>query len=213
MFLSSFEQTWSPSLKEFGLNWPSGSKEDDENVKRQTDRKKDRTDGRRTNGDQKSSLELSAHGNNKAYKPVNSAFEVETEQFQISFTDLKHFFKLYINSRWQIFLDFCDTSKLYSIQNKANIPYNLNLKRSDQVFISRIRIGHSQLTHTYLSKGEYQPECIFCECPFTLYHILLECSDTSPWGTYYVTMWDLFTEANIFCRSVILQKNLKMFKL
>ena len=84
-------------------------------MKRQTDRKKDRTDGRRTNGDQKSSLELSAHGNNKAYKAVNSALEFETAQFKISFTDLKHFIKLYINSRWQIFLDFYDTSKLYSI--------------------------------------------------------------------------------------------------
>jgi hypothetical protein len=43
----------------FGQNWPSGSEEEVENVKayRQTDRQ---TDGRRTTGDQNSSLELSA---------------------------------------------------------------------------------------------------------------------------------------------------------
>ena len=42
----------------FGWNWPSGSGEEDEHVKiLQTDR---RTDRRRTTGDQKSSLELSA---------------------------------------------------------------------------------------------------------------------------------------------------------
>ena len=49
----------------FGWNWPSGSGEEDENVKslqtdRQTDRWTDRRTDRRTTGDQKSSLELSA---------------------------------------------------------------------------------------------------------------------------------------------------------
>ena len=50
----------------FGWNWPSGSGGEDENVKslqadRQTDRQTDgRTDRRRTTGDQKSSLKLSA---------------------------------------------------------------------------------------------------------------------------------------------------------
>ena len=79
---------------------------------------------------------------------------------------------------WQIFLAFCDTSKLYSIQNKVNIPYNFNLKRYDQVIISRIRIGHSKLTHTYLLKREQQPECKFCNCGLAFYHIF--CSDTFP---------------------------------
>ena len=45
---------------------------------------------------------------------------------------------------------------VYSIKNIINIPYNCNLKRSDQVIISRILIGHSQLhvTRTYILKGE-----------------------------------------------------------
>ena len=46
----------------FGLNWISGYREEVQNVKSlQTDGRTDRrTDGRRTKGDQKSSLELSA---------------------------------------------------------------------------------------------------------------------------------------------------------
>ena len=43
-------------------------------------------------------------------------------------------------------LGFCDTSKLYSIQNKVNKPCTFYLKRTDDVIISRIRIGHSRLT-------------------------------------------------------------------
>ena len=58
-------------------------------------------------------------------------------------------------------LGFCDTSKLYSIQNKVNKPSNFNLKLTDDLIISLIRIDHSRLTHLYLLKGEQQPECIF----------------------------------------------------
>ena len=71
-----------------------------------------------------------------------------------------------------------------------------NLKRSDQAVISRIRIGHSKLTHTYLLKGEQQPKCIFCDCPLILHHIFLECSDNLPAGNLLLnnvqTMQDLF---------------------
>ena len=98
--------------------------------------------------------------------------------WKILSADLKHFIELYIKSLWQIFWAFCDTSKLYSIQNKVNIQYNFNLKRNDQVIISRIRIGHSKLTHIYLLKREQQTECIFCNCSLAFYHIF--CSDTFP---------------------------------
>ena len=69
------------------------------------------------------------------------------------------------------------------------------------VVISRIRIGHSKLTHTYLSKSEQQPECIFCDCPLTIHHIFLECSDALPARNLLPnnvqTMQDLFTQVNI----------------
>ena len=51
-------------------------------------------------------------------------------------------------------------------KNKVNIPYNFNLKRSDQAVISRIRIGHAKFTHTYLLKCKQQPGGIFCDCSF-----------------------------------------------
>ena len=52
----SFEQNWIPFIQGcfvLGWNWPSASGKEDENVKSL------QTDGRRTTGDQKSSLELS----------------------------------------------------------------------------------------------------------------------------------------------------------
>ena len=138
---------------------------------------------------------IGIHGNNEAAKTAKSALEIEILKLKIPYADFKHFSNYYVNSLWQIFWNFCDTSKLYSIQNKVNIPYRFNLKRSDQVVISRIRIGHSKLTHTYLLKGEQQPECLY---DFLSY--FLECSDTLPARNLLLnnvqTMQDLFTQVN-----------------
>ena len=42
---------------------------------------------------------------------------------------------------------------------------------------SGCRIGHSRLTHEFLLKGEPPPECIPCNCPLTIKHLLIECVD------------------------------------
>ena len=82
-----------------------------------------------------------------------------------------------------------------------NIPYNFKLKRSEQVVISVIRIGHSKLTHAYYLKSEQLSEFIFCDCPLTFHHIFGECSETLPARNLLLynvkTMQDLFTRVNI----------------
>ena len=53
------------------------------------------------------------HRNNEADKAAKSALEFEIVKLKIPSTDLKNFNKLYIYSLWQIFWNFCDTSKLF----------------------------------------------------------------------------------------------------
>ena len=43
--------------------------------------------------------------------------------------------------------------------------------RREQVVISRLRIGHTRLTHSFILKQEPQPQCLTC----TVKHILIEC--------------------------------------
>ena len=45
------------------------------------------------------------------------------------------------------------------------------------MIIDRLRIGHTFLTHSYLLAGGDQPECATCQCPLTVKHILIECTD------------------------------------
>ena len=52
-----------------------------------------------------------------------------------------------------------------------------SLSRRDEVDINRLIIGHTRCTHSYLLSGADQPECTNCQCPLTVKHILVECSD------------------------------------
>lgn len=141
-------------------------------------------------------------GNTKADGAAKTALQYDVTFFKIPYTDIKYFVKLYVNSLWQIYWEFCDTNKLYAIENKVNKSYNFGLKRQDEVIISRIRIGHSKITHEYLITRELQPECISCECPLTISHILLECIDFSPCRDRLFknvqTMHELFANINVY---------------
>ena len=43
--------------------------------------------------------------------------------------------------------------------------------------LARVRIGHSYITHSYLLKKEDQPQCVACNSPLTVKHIMLDCVD------------------------------------
>ena len=70
--------------------------------------------------------------------------------------------------------------KLYEIAPIVNEPRTHHVKtRRDQSVFKRCRIGHSCLTHEFLLKGEPPPECITCNCPLTIKHLLIKCVDFS----------------------------------
>ena len=102
----------------------------------------------------------------------------------------------YVNALYWVFIvtpprDFCDTSKVYSIQNKVNMPNNFNVKRSGQLVISRIRIGHSKLTQTYLLNGKSNLSAYFVNVlwlDITYFWSVL--THFAP-GTYFVITYSL----------------------
>ena len=69
-----------------------------------------------------------------------------------------------------------------------------------EVVLTRLRIGHSYATHSYLLKGEEQPMCIPCDAPFTIKHALLYCVDfENKRNRYYrvSTLKELFESVEI----------------
>ena len=45
--------------------------------------------------------------------------------------------------------------------------------------LTRLRIGHTRPTHSYLLKREDQPFCISCKEPFTVKYFLIDCIEFS----------------------------------
>ena len=87
---------------------------------------------------------------------------------------------------------FLPTSKIYSDNRK------------EDVVLTRLRIGHSRLTHKHDLANEDPPECIPCNSPFTIKHILIECVDTADIRKQYFNCPGLKTLFNSVAGDTIL---------
>ena len=76
-------------------------------------------------------------------------------------------------TKWQQ----CFTNKLLTIKPNFNDKYDFYCKRKDQVILTRCRIGHSKFSHVHLLNNERAPQCINCNEPLTVKHILLNCTN------------------------------------
>jgi len=81
---------------------------------------------------------------------------------------------------WQDSWDSTPTNKLFSIKPVLgkNKPCT-SLSSRDETVITRLRIGHSRMTHSYFLSTESQPVCDHCKCHLTVKHMLLECPSTA----------------------------------
>ena len=91
----------------------------------------------------------------------------------------KPFINRYILSKWQMSWDRATFSKLHEVKPVLGINTIYRSLRREEVVLTRLRIGHTRLTHSYLLKREDQPLCIRCNEPFTVKHFLLDCIEFS----------------------------------
>jgi hypothetical protein len=83
---------------------------------------------------------------------------------------------------------------MHSIVGNTPCSYRLNLK--EQVVLTRSRIGHGNLTHSYLFNNEERPRCIPCNSNYSIKHVLIDCVDDADvrQNFYHVNvLYDLFT--------------------
>ena len=67
------------------------------------------------------------------------------------------------------------------------------IHRKQESIMTRHRIGHTWITHSYLLKKEVQPFCRACHSPFTVKHGLIECSDFTHIRNKFYTTTDIHT--------------------
>ena len=96
----------------------------------------------------------------------------------LPFTDLKRKIHCYTNNLWQKEWDENVNNKLYEARPtlSESLP-SLGGNRKENVVLTRLRIGHTYLTHSYLLRGEEAPWCTSCQEPQTVKHILITCKE------------------------------------
>ena len=122
-------------------------------------------------------LENTAFGVHSVLRPSN---------LKLPYTDFKPAINKYLLNKWQLVWDTAVDNKLHSIKSiLGECRPAFRTDRKEEVVLSRLRIGHSFITHSYLLKGEEQPTCVPCDTPFTIKNILLHCVDFQNSGDKY----------------------------
>lgn len=89
-------------------------------------------------------------------------------------SDLSNHLKKRVKLQWEQHWNRSQ-SKLKHIKPTANNVLFLPLTRRDQVKISRLRLGHTNITHSHLFSREEQITCDTCNKDLTSTHLLVEC--------------------------------------
>ena len=91
--------------------------------------------------------------------------------------DLKSPIRSYILNKWQRRWNSLTSNKKYRKIRKtvAIWPSSYHPNRRFERTLSRLRIGHSHVTHKFLLEGANPPICNYCKVLLTIEHILVEC--------------------------------------
>ena len=137
-------------------------------------------------------------GNELADKAAKEAIQNPVvDRNEASDADVIAYIKGKLQMNWEErWANIVDNRKLRAIQPTLKRP-KMKLGRKDQLKITRLRIGHTRLTHGSLLLGEGLPQCTECtwdeEDPqiLTVQHVLMEC------GNYALDRVPFFDPARI----------------
>ena len=144
-------------------------------------------------------------GNEKADNIARRHIPNNIYEIKAPYSDFKPRISQYVNSLFQAKWNVCVENKLHEI-NEDFLPslkmYSDN--RKEDIILTRLRIGHSRLTHKHYLANEDPPECIPCNTPLTVKHVLIECVDTADTRKQFFNCPDLKTLFNSVAGNTIL---------
>ncbi|XP_073988367.1 uncharacterized protein [Rhodnius prolixus] len=118
---------------------------------------------------------IGVSGNEKADQAARSAASNQIQSvIPVRPTDLKAHIKENIIRKWQHQWDYVN-EKLKDIEPRVQRSAAENLPRRESVIITRLRIGHTRVTHGHLLIGARRPRCSWCNERLTVAHVLEEC--------------------------------------
>ncbi|GBL73936.1 hypothetical protein AVEN_230873-1 [Araneus ventricosus] len=112
-------------------------------------------------------------GNEKADQASKTA-SLMVENF-VPLGDARQAVKILILKKWQSVWDEQQVNKLHEFHPSVRHVIISNLYRRQDVILTRLRIGHTRLTHKHLLCSEPPPMCSRCQSILSVRHILIEC--------------------------------------
>nr|XP_053627800.1 uncharacterized protein LOC128685341 [Cherax quadricarinatus] len=120
---------------------------------------------------------VDVQGNEQADTAARSAVhDLPVSYRGIPFTDYFAAISSHLHTRWQQRWSTMLGNKLQSIKLSIGYwPSSYHQCRGWETTLSRLRIGHTRLTHGYLMERRPAPLCENCQAPLSVSHILLDC--------------------------------------
>ena len=146
-------------------------------------------------------------GNEKADAAAKDAALTLTQEppRAIPHTDMKRTVREAVFKKWQEQWNSLDQEGRKLREIKKNVEKwksSLNKSRRIETALSRLRVGHTNITHTYLMQSQANPpECERCRKIVTVKHLLLECRKYTQVRNKYFsnpTLLDILGESSNF---------------
>ena len=119
---------------------------------------------------------IGVRGNKRADSVAKSALDLSPKAISIPYTDLKPIISKFLHTKWEQRWDMNINNKLFQIHpTLGEWRPVFRASRREHVVISRLRIGHTRLTHAFILKQGPQPQFLTCQTTCTVKHILIEC--------------------------------------
>ena len=114
-------------------------------------------------------------GNERADSAAKPALDLTPDKCRIPSTDLKPTINKFLHTKWQQQWSNNNHNKLFQIKPTLGEWRPASRKSRREQVISRLRNGHTRLTHSFILKQEPQPQCLTCLTTCTVKQILIEC--------------------------------------
>ena len=143
--------------------------------------------------------------NEKADKIAKDQIDDKIYGIKTSYINFRLQISKYVDSLLQAKWDACCRNKLHEIKETLlSSVKTYSAYREENVILTRLRIGHTRLTHRHYLANEDAPECITYDRPLTVKHILIECIDTAEIRKQYFNCPGLKTLFNSVAGDTIL---------